>query len=267
MTVLIGTSGWQYADWRGRFYPTELPKAQWLAHYAARFQTVEVNNAFYRLPEVDTFRRWKNTVPSDFVVTVKASRYLTHIRRLKEPREPVHRLMSRVKYLGAQCGPVLLQLPPNLPVNLSALEQTLKCFPPATRVAFEPRHESWFTPSLVSLLSEHDSALCLSDARGPRAPLWRTASWGYLRMHEGRARPHPCYGRTALESWGARLSDLWDDTDDVFVYFNNDHGGCAVRDAHRFAAAARRAGLSPTRVPDATPVGNGRPLPVAVDRT
>ena len=122
MTVLIGTSGWQYKDWRGRFYPAGLAQAKWLAHYAEHFQTVEVNNAFYRLPEASTFQRWKDSVPDDFVVTVKASRYLTHVRRLKEPREPVHRLMSRASALGDKLGPILLQLPPNFKVDLSALE-------------------------------------------------------------------------------------------------------------------------------------------------
>lgn len=249
MPVLIGTSGWQYADWRRRFYPAGLPQAQWLSHYSAHFQTVEVNNAFYRLPEASTFRRWKENVPGDFIMTVKASRYLTHILRLREPREPVHRLMSRVTYLGTKRGPILLQLPPNFRVDLVALEQTLRCFPADTRVAFEPRHESWFTAGLSSVLTEYGAALCLSDSRGVPSPLVRTTTWGYLRMHEGRAHPHPCYGRTALNAWAVRLADLWDDGEDVFVYFNNDHAACAVRNAHDFASAVRRAGLSPTRVP------------------
>jgi uncharacterized protein YecE (DUF72 family) len=251
MPVIIGTSGWQYKDWRGIFYPAGVAPAQWLERYAVQFQTVEVNNAFYRLPEVETFDRWRATVPGDFIMAVKASRYLTHIRRLRDPDEPVHRLMERARHLGDKLGPILLQLPPNLRADLPALARTLGCFPAGTRVAVEPRHDSWFTPSLRALLCAHDASLCLSDARGPKGPLWRTASWGYLRMHEGQAHPHPCYGRTALRSWASRLADLWEDSEDVFVYFNNDHGGCAVRDAHRFASASRTAGRSPTRVPDA----------------
>jgi uncharacterized protein YecE (DUF72 family) len=251
MAVVIGTSGWHYKDWRGRFYPSGLATTKWLEHFATHFQTVEVNNAFYRLPESETFQRWRDTVPHDFVVAVKASRYLTHILRLKEPREPIHRLMSRARHLRSNLGPILLQLPPNFQTDLAALDKALGCFPTGTRVAFEPRHPSWFTPTLAALLSDHDAALCLSDTNGPNGPLWRTASWGYLRMHEGRSQPHPCYGRTALRSWASRLADLWEDEEDVFVYFNNDHGGCAVRDAHRFAAATRRVGRSPTRVPNA----------------
>jgi uncharacterized protein YecE (DUF72 family) len=251
MAVVIGTSGWQYKDWRQRFYPAGLAQSQWLSRYSDQFQTVEVNNSFYQLPEENTFRSWREVVPGDFVMAVKASRYLTHIKRLRDPEEPVHRLMSRVHHLGANLGPILLQLPPNFQVDLGALEQTLRYFPDPARVAFEPRHESWFTPALAKLLHDHNATLCLSDSCGPKGPLWRTASWGYLRMHEGRASPHPCYGRTALQSWAHRLADLWDKDDEIFVYFNNDHGGCAVRDAHRFASSVRKAGLSPTRVPDA----------------
>jgi uncharacterized protein YecE (DUF72 family) len=251
MPVIIGTSGWQYKDWRGRFYPAGLAPAEWLEYFGLHFQTVEVNNAFYRLPEAHTFRKWRDAVPDDFIMAVKASRYLTHIRRLREPKEPVDRLMSRARDLGTALGPVLVQLPPNFRADIPALEHTLRCFPTGTRIAIEVRHESWFTPSLATLLRDHNAALCLSDARGPKGPLWRTASWGYLRMHEGRAQPHPCYGRTAMRSWAGRLADLWEDSEDVFVYFNNDHGGCAVRDAHQFAAAARMVARSPTRVPEA----------------
>lgn len=251
MPVHIGTSGWQYADWRGRFYPEGLAQARWLGYYAARFETVEVNNAFYRLPEPSTFERWRDATPDNFVITVKASRYLTHIRRLKEPAEPVHRLLERARCLGPKLGPVLLQLPANFHLDLGALRDTLQAFPATVRVAFEPRHESWYQESVAELLSHHNAAFCLSDTPSRRAPRWRTASWGYLRFHEGRAQPAPCYGRAALRAWADRLAARWDDEADLFVYFNNDHGGCAVRDAHRFANAVRNSGLTPTRVPDA----------------
>jgi len=251
MPVLIGTSGWQYDDWRGRFYPAELASAHWLEHYAARFRTVEVNNAFYRLPEASTFESWKARTPDDFVIAVKASRYLTHVRRLRDPREPVQRLTSRAEHLGGKLGPVLVQLPANFRVDLGALQDTLEAFPRHVRIAFEPRHESWHQEETAALLARHDAAFCLSDHPSRRAPLWRTAGWGYLRFHQGRASPFPCYGRSALRSWAGRLADLWADTDDLYVYFNNDHGGCAVRDAHRFALALERVGLTPTRVPGA----------------
>ena len=251
MPVLIGTSGWQYADWRGRFYPPRLAQRQWLAHYAEHFETVEVNNAFYRLPEPETFVRWRESTPDVFVFSIKASRYLTHVRRLRDPAEAVERLVGRAELLGDRLGPVLLQLPPNLRADLPALRATLESFPPAVRVAFEPRHDSWHSEAAFELLETYGAAFCLSDHEGRRGPLRRTAGWGYLRLHGGRSSPAPCYGRTALGTWARRLADLWDVGDDVHVYFNNDRGGCAVRDAHRFALAAIRAGLAPSRVPGA----------------
>jgi uncharacterized protein YecE (DUF72 family) len=251
MPVLIGTSGWQYADWKGRLYPRRMPQARWLQYYAEHFRTVEVNSAFYRLPDEDTFARWGQSTPPDFVFAVKASRYLTHVRRLRGPVEPVERLLDRAAGLGAKLGPVLLQLPPNFRADLPALRATLGAFPRDVRVAFEPRHESWHTDATFALLGDFDAALCLSDTHGRRTPLRRTASWGYVRFHEGRSAPAPCYGRAALRSWAERLRNLWDPGDDLFVYFNNDRGGCAVRDAHRFAGAVTKADFVATRVPDA----------------
>ncbi len=182
------------------------------------------------------------------MVTVKASRYLTHVRRLREPKDAVARLMEAVRGLGSKLGVVLVQLPPDMQARLPELDDTLRSFPPGVRVAVEARHESWFTDELRALLERHDAALCLADRRSrPVTPLWRTASWGYLRMHEGRGTLRPCYGHTALTSWAERVATLFDRRDDVYVYFNNDERGCAVRDVRRFATAATAAGLVPTR--------------------
>jgi len=245
----VGTSGWQYQDWRGRLYPVGVPQSRWLEHYAERFATVEVNNAFYRLPEATTFAGWAARTPGDFVVAVKASRYLTHVKRLRDPAEPVARLMERAAHLGPKLGPVLLQVPETLHADPGLLDEALAAFPSGTRVAFEPRHRSWETDQIREVLERRRAAFCLADAPGRRTPRWRTAEWGYVRFHQGRARPAPCYGRTALATWAERLADLWDPADEVFAYFNNDHCGCAVRDARGFALAATRAGLRPTRVP------------------
>ena len=248
LTVLVGASGWQYDSWRGPFYPPELAKSRWLEYYASCFQTVEVNNTFYRLPKPSTFGSWAERTPDDFVVTVKASRYLTHVRRLREPKEPVARLMEAAQELGAKLGVVLVQLPPDMRARFDELDQTLRDFPSGVRVSVEARHESWFTDELRALLERHDAALCLADRRSrPVTPMWRTASWGYLRMHEGRGATAPCYGRTALTSWAERLAELFERGDDIYVYFNNDPRGCAVRDAHRFATALDAVGLEPTR--------------------
>jgi uncharacterized protein YecE (DUF72 family) len=255
MPVYIGTSGWQYADWRGRFYPEGLAQTKWLAHYASHFDTVELNNSFYRLPAEDTFEHWRAATPEHFVFSLKASRYLTHVRRLKEPEEPVRRLLDHAGRLGPKLGPVLVQLPANLRRDLAALEEVLVAFPRPTRVAFEPRHDSWFVDEVAEMLRAHHAALCLIDRPGQRAPLWRTAGWGYVRFHEGRAAPHPCYGRGALRTWAERLAGLWSPGDDVYAYFNNDRGGCAVRDGHRFALALASAGLVPSTVPSAREAG------------
>jgi uncharacterized protein YecE (DUF72 family) len=143
----------------------------------------------------------------------------------------------------------LLQLPPTMTVDPEALEGTLACFPRTMRVAVEFRHASWFADSVRAVLERRRAALCLSDTAGRRPPLWRTVEWGYVRFHRGRASPAPCYGETALARWAERVQELWDDGDDVYCYFNNDTNGCAPRDAHRFALAARRHGLAPTRTP------------------
>jgi len=183
-------------------------------------------------------------------VGVKASRYLTHIKRLAEPAEPVKRFLERARCLGDKLGPVLVQLPPTLPVDLDRLDATLSEFAPEVRVAVEFRHDSWFTEQTCEVLRHHGAALCLADSPHRKTPRWRTAGWGYVRFHEGRATPAPCYGRQALDTWARQLSEQWTADDDVYAYFNNDPLGCAVRDAAVFAASCTKAGLRPTRVPD-----------------
>jgi uncharacterized protein YecE (DUF72 family) len=252
MPVLIGTSGWQYRHWRELFYPIGVPQRNWLEHYAGRFDTVESNNAFYRLPERATFESWAQRTPPGFVWAVKMSRYLTHIKRLADPSEPVQRFLERAKGLGPKLGPVLLQLPPTLKADLARLDEVLLLLTPHVRVAVEFRHNSWFTAETRALLEQRGAALCLAD-RGskPVTPLWRTAPWGYVRWHQGRAAPEPCYGEGALRSWAARVAELWSGEEDVFCFFNNDPLGCALRDARLFAGHVRRTGREPTRVPEA----------------
>ncbi len=249
MTVWIGTSGWQYRDWAGSFYPDRLPQRSWLESFSARFATVESNNAFYHLPERRIFEAWADRTPDDFRMAVKVSRYLTHIKRLAEPEEPVARFVGRVTGLGEKLGPVLLQLPPQFRCDIGRLERTLDQFPAGMQVAVEFRHPTWFVDDIRRLLTERRVALCLADRRRPLTPMWRTADWTYLRFHEGRATPRPCYGRTALETWARRLADGWNADEECWVYFNNDPHACAPWDAARFAGQIERAGLRPTRVP------------------
>ncbi|RKN65249.1 DUF72 domain-containing protein [Streptomyces klenkii] len=251
MPLHVGTSGWQYKDWRGVLYPDGCPQRLWLEEYARRFATVENNNAFYRLPPTGTFADWHDRTPADFVMAVKASRYLTHIKRLREPEEPVGRLMRHAAGLGGRLGPVLLQLPPTLRADPALLDAALGCFPDGVRVAVEPRHDSWWTDEVRAVLRSHRAALCWADhGSRPVTPLWRTAPWGYVRFHGGRARPWPRYGRTALASWAGRIAETWPARAHVYAYFNNDPGGAAVRDAVVFARAAAALGRKASRTPD-----------------
>lgn len=209
MPVRVGTSGWQYADWRGGLYPAGVPQRLWLQRYAEVFDTVEVNNAFYRLPERSVFESWRDRTPPGFG-------------------------------LGSKLGPVLLQLPPTLQGDVELLQGCLACFPGCVRVAVEPRHRSWWTPEVRRVLSSYNAALCWADRRSrPITPLWRTADWGYLRLHEGRSSPWPRYGPTALRSWARRIAGEWGPAADVFVYVNNDQHDAAVLDAQACSRPVR----------------------------
>ncbi len=234
MGILVGTSGFDYKDWRGPFYPRFIKGGDRLAYYAQHFDTVELNVTFYRMPAASAFRGWRDTVPDGFVFAVKASRYLTHIKRLEDPRGSVEYLMERATLLGDRLGPILLQLPPSLEIDLDRLDRTLEAFGPGVRVAVEPRHKSWFVPGLCDVLRRHDAAFVLADRRGPITPLWSTSGWFYLRLHQGSATPRPCYGDRALRSWVERLDALPGRPRDGYVYFNNDHRACAVANARTF---------------------------------
>jgi uncharacterized protein YecE (DUF72 family) len=254
LTVLrIGTSGWQYNDWRGHFYPPKIPTTRWLEYYARHFDTVEVNNTFYRLPAAKTFRDWAARVPDRFEFAIKASNYLTHYKRLLDPEEPVDRLLEHAEPLRPKLGVVLLQLPPNLEREPERLDRTLKAFRGRVRIAVEPRHPSWFCGEVRSVLEAHSAAICLAD-RGSRVmtPLWQTADFTYVRFHHGRSRPPSCYGTRALKTGVARLVDTFGPGIDGYAYFNNDAHGCAIDNATTFARAASRAGIDVKRFPGAT---------------
>lgn len=260
MAVWIGTSGWQYRHWDGSFYPalTELPKAGQLRYYADLFRVVEVNATFYRLPGPGVLGSWAGQTPHDFVFVVKASKFLTHFKKLKDPEEPVERLMSRARELGAKMGPILLQLPPNMHRNEERLDAALALLAPQARVAVEFRHDSWYADSVRAVLARHGAALCLAD-RGAQSltPLWRTADWGYLRFHGGLASPPGCYHEETLEGWVDRVADLWGTDGEVYVFFNNDWHRCALRDAGWFARAAQARGLKTTRVAEPETINVG----------
>lgn len=247
--LYVGTSGWQYAHWRRVFYPEKLPQRLWLPYYAERFQTVEVNNTFYHLPQKPVFAHWDEASPKDFVFALKMSRYLTHLKRLHDAGEPVQRFMERAEALGSKRGPILLQLGPAHLADPDVLDAALSAFPAGTRLAVEFRHPSWFCDATRHLLERRGVALCLADSPRRKQPVWRTAAWGFVRFHEGAGAHAPGYRRDALQAWVQRIAETWSVDEDVYVYFNNDARGYAIRDAITFAGLADAVGLRPTRVP------------------
>jgi len=252
MPVYVGTSGWQYRHWRDRLYPKQVPQARWLEHYAERFRVVEVNNTFYRLPKRATFEHWLRQTPSGFTFALKLSRYLSHVKRLKDPDPIVARFLDAASGLGDKLGPLLLQLSPSHTADPERLDAALAAFPAGFRVAVEFRHTSWFNREIRKVLEHRDAALCLADRGGVVTPLWRTTRWGYVRFHGGGASPPGCYGARNLASWASRIAELWPDRAEVFAFFNNDTHGCAVRDAVVFAGKLEQVDRSPSRVP---PIG------------
>jgi uncharacterized protein YecE (DUF72 family) len=252
MSVIVGTSGWQYRDWRGLLYPPGLGQSQWLEHYSAHYVTVENNSSFYRLPAQQTFAHWQDRIPRDFTMAVKASRYLTHIRRLKDPAEPVGRLMRAASGLGERLGPVLLQLPPTLAADPGALDACLAEFARfgvagrPVRIAVEFRHPTWDSAEVQEILTRHGAATCWADRSGrPVTPLWRTSDWAYLRFHEGADGMR--YAQRTLLEWVQRVVSIWPGQADVFVYFNNDPGGAALYDAAAFASLIQQSGRQASR--------------------
>lgn len=231
--VRIGCSGWQYRHWKGDFYPADLPQQHWLEFYAQRFDTVEVNNSFYRLPSADAFAAWQRRAPMGFRFAVKASRYLTHLRKLRDPADALALFWSRAARLGDRLGPVLYQLPPRWHRDLDRLRVFLETLPADRAQAVEFRDATWYDPSVFALLREHDVTLCLHDMRGSTAPVERIGPFAYMRFHGSTGGYGGRYAEETLRTWADRLVE-WSAADvPCWVYFNNDVGGHAPRDATR----------------------------------
>lgn len=239
----IGTSGFEYDHWRDPFYGADLPKSRWLEAYAAEFDTVELNATFYRLPPAEAFERWAQRVPPRFRFAVKASRYLTHIRRLREPAEPVERLVTRAKRLGERFGPILYQLPPRWKPNVERLEAFLAAVPPRHPQAVEFRDRRWYRPEVMARLDEAGVALCLHDMPGSQTIATPVGPFVYLRFHGGSGRYEGRYTPQRLTAWTARVAGWTDAGLTVWAYFNNDLGGHALRDAARLRDLLRRRGV------------------------
>jgi uncharacterized protein YecE (DUF72 family) len=229
MSVRIGCSGWSYEHWRGVLYPDRGASGSWLARYAEVFDTVEVNATFYRLPKGDTVARWAEMTPDGFVFAAKASRYLTHVRRLRELPPGIALLYERIQPIvdAAKLGPILWQLPRTFARDDERLGSALRDLPPG-RHAFEFRHQSWYADEVYALLAEHRAALVVADRAGSTAAPWiDTAGWWYLRFHHGRGR-EGLYTRSQLRSWAERIGEA---RGDVYAYFNNDWNGYALVNA------------------------------------
>ena len=236
----VGCSGWQYRHWQGNFYPRELPQARWFEHYASIFDTVEINNSFYRLPEASTLTGWKDRAPAGFLYAVKASRYLTHMKKLKEPEEPISRFFERASRLGGKLGPVLYQLPPRWPRNLERFEEFLAALPRRRRHAVEFREASWYAPETYRALERAGVALCLHDMGGSESPPSFVGPFAYVRFHGSGRKYGGRYPDGVLEEWAERLSEQVRLGREVYAYFNNDSGGHAPRDAIRLRDAVGR---------------------------
>ncbi len=228
--LYCGTSGWNYKHWREVFYPKGLAQDKWLAYYSGEFDTVEINNSFYRLPERLTFQKWREATPEGFLFAVKASRYLTHIKKLQDPEEPLSNILSHSEGLGEKRGPILYQFPPGWARDLERLEAFLKLLPTEVRHVFEFRNSTWQCEEVWSLLARYGCAYCVMDSPGLPLHLVTTTGFSYIRMHSGGEDTGSNYTQEHLAVWAERVTQMLA-KGDVFIYFNNDWHGYAVGNA------------------------------------
>ncbi len=227
-TFRVGTSGWQYDHWSGPFYPEDLPRDEWFDHYAAHFDTVEINNTFYHLPKASTFDSWRAAAPDGFTYVLKFSRYGTHVKHLKGPADTIGLFLERAERLGDRLGPILVQLRPNWHANPERLDAFLDAAPKRRRWAVEFRDPTWLCDEIFEVLRRHGAALCIHDLI-PDHPRVVTADWVYLRFHgagDGGDYPHQ-----ALSGAARRVEGHLCEGRDVFAFFNNDAHGYAVANA------------------------------------
>ena len=226
----VGTCGWHYPHWRGPFYPPQLAPEEWLRFYARHFSTVEVNNSFYRLPDLQTVRAWTADAPPAFRFAIKASRYITHMKKLAAPGRSLERFVRVVDAFGSRRGPMLFQLPPHWHCDPQRLARFLRALPRRLRCAFELRDPSWHDPEIYDLLHRHRAAFCIWELAGFRAPIQLTTDYAYVRLHGPDAAYGGCYSRCRLTEWAERIRS-WSGISDVYVYFDNDESAYAVRNA------------------------------------
>ncbi len=237
--VHVGTSGWHYDHWKGPFYPNSMARADFLSYYSARFHTVEINHSFYRLPSADTLSGWREAVSGGFIFCVKAGRYITHMKKLKDPRNTLHPFLSRIELLKPRLGPVLLQLPPHWSLNRDRLATFVEALPEGFRFAFEFRDGSWFHPSVYEILKTRSLSFCIYELDGRMAPDVVTADFVYIRLHGPGTAYQGEYGDSGLEVWTRKILDWAGAGKEIFCYFDNDQAGYAARDALRLTRMLR----------------------------
>ncbi len=237
-SIRVGTSGWHYAHWQGVFYPPGLPTREWLEFYARHFDTVEINNSFYRLPPRETFLAWSEKTPQGFLFAVKANRFITHVKRLLEPREALTRFFHNVGGLREKAGPVLFQLPPRWKADPERLRRFVRELPSGHRYVFEFRDPTWFVPDVYRILEEGGCALCAASSPGFPEARVETADFAFLRFHGGKVLYGSKYSAEELAEWADYARDLLKKGMDVYAYFNNDAFGYAVEDARTFRRLA-----------------------------
>jgi uncharacterized protein YecE (DUF72 family) len=230
-SIRIGCSGWNYRHWRGVFYPDELRVKDWFAYYADRFDTVEINNSFYRLPKAETFDSWREQAPTGFCYAVKANRFITQAKKLKDCEEPLANMIAPTRHLKQALGPVLFQLPPTLHLDLDRLEAFLRLLPTDLTHVFEFRDASWYITDTRALLDRYGAGFVAHDFPGKASPRWAAGKVAYVRFHGGVGKYYGRYPEAVLLGWRDWMRRQIDDGRPVWVYFNNDGGGAAIEDA------------------------------------
>ena len=227
----IGCSGWHYDHWRSLFYPLELPKPEWLRFYAKQFNTVELNSSFYQLPSEKTFKRWRESTPDSFIFAVKVSRFITHIKRLRNSEIALKNFLSRAAILQNKLGPILYQLPPSMKRNDEMLCEFLALLPRCYRHVFEFRHESWLNASIFNILRRYNIGLCVFDMPDIDCPLITTSDVAYVRFHGSQKLYSSRYSDKELSQWSQDIIQLGKNVKAIYVYFNNDVEAFAIRNA------------------------------------
>ena len=231
-TIRIGTSGYHYKHWLGRYYPAGMKPGEMLQHYAQDFDTVELNNTFYQLPNETTFEAWRRNTPRDFLFAVKGSRFITHMIKLKDAQRGLTNFLPRAELLRGKLGPILWQLPPGWKVNVERLEEFLSLLPKRHRYTFELRNQSWMTDEVLELLSRHNAAFCIYEMAGYQSPIEITADWTYVRLHGPTSFKYQgSYSDAQLEEWAERIRAWSKKLDAIYVYFDNDDSAHAVNNA------------------------------------